>query len=178
MKMWRLCVHMTGMMRLTCCLPSSSFRLRCLERDEAPSPEPPTTSGPRNLTDAPCVGAGAVSCDQTSECPGPEWPEWWREAPDIVTCDVTSGDMTPVLRLTPVLLGLTGLATLASPHYSPTYYAHSAGQSGGPGRNARGHGQFSSILTRLQLRVVHANCQINQALLMATKPQTRVTCDH
>ena len=52
MKMWRLCVRMTGMMRLTCCLPSSSLRVRGLASDQPRSHEPPTTSQPRNLTDA------------------------------------------------------------------------------------------------------------------------------
>ena len=82
-------VRMTGMMRLTCCLPSSSFRLRGLASDQPRSHEPPTTSQPRNLTDAPSGSCQFVRDLRVSgtrvSCSDDERLTWPLRCPCIVT---------------------------------------------------------------------------------------------
>ena len=110
MKMWRLCVRMTGMMRLTCCLPSSSFRLRGLASDQPRSHEPPTTSQPRNLTDAPSGSCQFVRDLRVSgtrvSCSDDERLTWPLRCPCIVTSpDLAWHDPGPESDLDPPGVG-------------------------------------------------------------------------
>ena len=110
MNMWRLSVRMTGMMRLTCCLPSSSLRVRGLASDQPRSHEPPTTSQPRNLTDAPSLSCQfvrdlRVSGTRVSRCDD-ERLTWPLRCLDTVTSpDLAWHDPGPECDLDPAGAG-------------------------------------------------------------------------